>query len=209
MSLKTLRSDPMNSCWRNVYRTGPKPGSFTGRGDLVEGGSCTIEATEVQPGIYDLKAVATSSAGRDYFYPWLRRGVGWVKVPKNVPDGTIVMTGGVNGCTIVVTEFMSNYYFYHDGDSKYLNPALTTGSEVARVTPKDYDPLAWGQKKFEEALQEAGRSGTALSGVVSYGHFVVAVKSGGRFGIYVTGAMSLNGLTKLPVGVTPCVVTFD
>jgi hypothetical protein len=45
-------------------------------------------------------------------------------------------------------------------------------------------------------------------GDVSYGHFVVAIKKNGRYGMYATGIMSLNGLKKLPFGVTPCIVTF-
>ena len=209
MSLATLRSDPQNACLRNVYRTGPAPGSFTGQGAIVEGGRCTIAATEVTTGVFDLKAIASNYASTDYFYPWLRQGVGWVQVPKNAPDGTIVMTGGVNGCTLVVTEFLSNYFFYHDGDSKYLYPGLTTGNEVARVAPKDYDPLGWGQKAFESALQQAARGGKKPVGDISYGHFVIAVKKNGRFGMYVTGVMSLNGLTKLPAGPYSCIVTFD
>lgn len=209
MSLKTLRVDPLNACMRNVYRTGPAPGSFTSQGALVEGGRCSIGVTEVQTGIFDLKAVESSYGSSDYFYPWMRTGIGWVQVPKNVPDGTIVMTGGVNGCTIVVTEYLSNYYFYHDGDSKYLYPGLTTGNEVARVAPKDYDPLGWGEKTFQNALGEAASAGIQPIGDVSYGHFVVAVKKDGRFGIYVTGVMSLNGLTKLPVGLSSCIVTFS
>lgn len=208
MSLKNLRADPLNSCLRNAYRTGPKSGSFNGQGHIVEGGPCTIEAVEVEPWLYELKAIETKYRGSDYFFPWMRTGIGWVQVPKSAPDGTIVMTGGVNGCTIVVTEFQSSYFFYHDGDSKYLYPGLMTGREVARVEPKHYDPLGWGQKKFMNALQSAAQSNVKVSGDVSYGHFVVAVKSNGRFGLYATGLMSVNGLTKLPVGITPCIVTF-
>jgi hypothetical protein len=200
--------DPVSSCFRNVYRTKPADGSFTGAGAMVEGGRCTIGETEVQTGFYDLRATS-ASGGSDYFYPWMRTGIGWVTVPKNVPDGTIVMSGGVNGCTLVVTEHGDDYYFYHDGDSRYLTAAQMTGSEVARVRPRDYDPLGWGQKKFMAALEEASRAGVRPKGDTSYGHFVIAVRTGGRFGFYSTGVMSLNGLTKLPFGVTPCIVTFD
>ena len=208
MSLALLRSDPMNACLANVYRTGPNPGSFTGAGAMVEGGGCTIGSNEVNTGFFDLKATASNYASYDYFYPWLQRGVGWVQVPKNAPDGTIVMTGGVNGCTMVVTELLSSYYFYHDGDSKYLYPGMTTGNEVARVSPKDYDPLGWANKIFQSKLHEGARAGVVPVGDVSYGHFVVAVKKDGRFGMYSTGVMSFNGLTKLPVGLSPCIVTF-
>ena len=44
---------------------------------------------------------------------------------------------------------------------------------------------------------------------VAYAHYVIAVKQGGRFGFYVTGQISLNGLSKLPNGWgTSCIVTF-
>ncbi len=208
MSLSTLRSDPKNACMRNVYRTGPASGSFTGAGDMVEGGRCTITSGEASTGFFDLKATAKTT-GTDFFYPWLRTGVGWVKVPKNVADGTIVMTGGVNGCSLVVSEQTTDYYFYHDGDSKYLKDDMVVGNEIARVAPKDYDPLGWGQKTFESALQKAAQTGVKPVGDVSYGHFVVAVKKDGRFGFYSTGVMSLNGLTKLPIGLSTCIVTFD
>src|SRR5258706_14959368 len=103
MSLATLRSNPATAAMTNVYRTSPGKDIPIGAGTLVEGRKCMIGATEVQTGIFDLVAHPDKSyAIVDYFYPWMRTAVGWVKVPKAVPDGTIVMTGGVNGCTIVV-----------------------------------------------------------------------------------------------------------
>ena len=208
MSLKQLRADPLNACLTNVYRTGPGRDAFNGAGALVEGGPCVIDAKEVQAGFYDLKAVPTGYTGSDYFYPWLRTGVGFVKVPKNGPDGTIVMTGGVNGCSIVVNELGSDFYFYHDGDSKFLGTVATVGTGVAKVTPRDYDPFDMGNKAFSAALASAAKAKVKPTGDVSYGHFVVAVKVAGRFGFYSTGVMSLNGLAKLPVGLTTCIVKF-
>src|SRR5262249_31587939 len=104
--LDKVRLDPKPEFESNSFRTGPASGSFT----APEGGLCTITATKAADGIYNL--VATAGGGKDYYYPWLRCGVGWVKVPTNVPDGTIVMTGGVNGCTMVVSESNGYYYFY-------------------------------------------------------------------------------------------------
>ncbi|MBM3508443.1 MAG: hypothetical protein FJX64_12315 [Alphaproteobacteria bacterium] len=208
MSIATLRSDPASACLRNVYRTGPAANSFNGQGAVVEGGGCSIDVKEAQTGVFDLKAVASGYASNDFFFPWLQRGVGWVKVRKSVPDGTLVITGGVNGCTLVVSEHQTDYYFYHDGDSKYLKPSMITGNEVARVTPNDYDPNGIGQKAFEAALAKAAGSGVKPVGDVSYGHFIVSVKKNGQFGMYVTGVMSLNGLTRLPGGDSACVATF-
>jgi hypothetical protein len=208
MSLPILRIDPLTACTNNAYRTGPSPGSFNGQGAIVEGGRCTIASMQLAPRIFQLTATAAANAGTDYFYPWLQRGIGWARVPRNVPNGTIVMTGGVNGCTLVVTEFMSDYYFYHDGDSSHLYRGLTTGREVARVAPRDYDPFDRGRKAFESELSTAASRGVRPAGDVSYGHFVLAIKNNGRFGMYATGLTSLNGLSILPPAITPCIVTF-
>jgi len=211
MSLDALRADAKSACMQNVYRTGPAKGSFTATGPLVAGGPCVISSDKDSKakGFFDLKATATTGASNDYFFPWLMHGVGWVQVPKAVPNGSIVMTGGVNGCTIIVTEQGTNYHFYHDGDSSSIKPGQVVGNEVARVAPKDYDPFGFAAKKFSDALQEAAQAGVKPKGDVSYAHYVIAVKQGGRFGFYVTGQISLNGLSKLPNGWgTSCIVTF-
>ncbi|CDG81568.1 hypothetical protein [Janthinobacterium agaricidamnosum] len=205
MSLNALRSDPRNACERNAYITGPKPGSFRNSGDFVRGGPCFIEASQLEAGFVSLLAVERNYNNKDFFYPWLQRGVGWVPVPKNVPDGTIVMTGGVNGCSIVVSESAGHYNFYHDGDSKHLDRSMIDGKEVARVKPNDYDPLGWGHMQFINALSKARKMD---EGAVDYGHFVVAVKKDGKFGFYSTGVMNLNGRSRLPLGVSTCIVTF-
>lgn len=211
MSLDALRADAKAACMENVYRTGPAAGSFTAVGDLVQGGRCIITCDKVAKakGFFDVKASATVGASNDFFFPWLRNGVGWVQVPKAVPDGSIVMTGGVNGCTIVVTEQGNNYHFYHDGDSSSIKPGQVVGNEVARVAPKDYDPFGYAAKRFKDALAEAAEAKIKPVGDVSYAHYVIAVKQGGKFGFYVTGQISLNGLSKLPNGWgTSCIVTF-
>lgn len=210
MSLKTLRADPAAACQYNVYRTGPAEKHFTDVARMVEGGRCTIGggAASGSANVYDLKATANNYNSTDYFFPWLRTGIGWVKVPKAVADGSIVMTGGVNGCTLVVTEFGTDWYFYHDGDSKYLKPADLTGNEVARVAPNDYDPNGIGQQAFQNALAQGAAAKVKPVGDVSYGHFVVSVKKDGRFGMYVTGVMSFNGLTRLPSGPSVRVAEF-
>lgn len=202
MSLAVLRVLPVDACRANIYKTGPEAGSFTNTGQLVEGGRCKINEEFVKPGMYHLKAEA-SAAGTDYFFPWLRTAVGYVKVPLATPDGTVVLTGGVNGCSIVVSKHQNDYYFYHDGDSKFLRPEMVQGNEVARVGPNDYDPMNQGMNQFSAALGAASRAGVKPVGDVSYGHFVFAVKASGQFGLYSTGVMSLNGFTKLAQAALP------
>lgn len=88
MSLELLKRNPMAATQGNSFRTGPAAGSFSA---TAEGGTCTIACTKLADNTFELKAMA--GAGTDYFYPWLPSGYGWVKVPKDVPDGTVVMTG--------------------------------------------------------------------------------------------------------------------
>ena len=202
MSLAVLRLLPIDACRANIYKAGPESGSFTNTGTLVEGGKCQINEEFVKPGMYHLKAKA-SDTGTDYFFPWLRTGVGYVKVPHAAPDGTVVLTGGVNGCSIVVSTLQNDYYFYHDGDSKCLIPGMVKGKEVARVGPDEYDPLNQARDQFSAALGTASGAGVKPAGDVSYGHFVLAVKKNGQFGLYSTGVMSLNGFTKLTQGALP------
>ena len=207
MSLSTLRADPMNACMGAVYQTVPQSGAFTGTGNMVEGGSCRIAATSPAPGVHTLTASEAADGG-DYFFPWVARSVGWVKVPKAAPDGTIVMTGGMNGCAFVVTADATHYYFYHDGDSRYLTPQMTTGAEVARAANKDYDPLGWGQKIFLRAGEEMRSRNETPQGPFFYAHYVIAVKAAGKFGLYATGLMSANGLQRLPIGLSPRITSF-
>jgi hypothetical protein len=49
------------------------------------------------------------------------------------------MTDGLNGCTPLVSEDSHNFYFYHDGDSKYLKSDLVRGSILTKITPNEYD----------------------------------------------------------------------
>lgn len=210
MSLISLRSDPATATTANVYRTGPAKTWPLAQGTLVAGGPCMVGGKEAQAGVYDLSAHPQSPiAVTDYFYPWLRTGVGWVAVPKTAPEGTIVMTGGLNGCTLVITENGGNLNFYHDGDSKYLKPGMAVGTEKARITPDMYDPSGFAITMFSNALRDAALAGVKPEGDVSYGHFVVAVKKNGKFGFYGTGVMSLNGLTRIPQPAPSLLATVD
>ena len=176
--IERLRVNPAAVCESNGIRTSPAGGSFSG---TQEGGRCEIACTETGTGVYDL--VATGGRGTDYFFPWLQRNYTWVKVPKDAADGTIVMTGGLNGCTIVVSEFGSDYYFYHDGDSKYL-PSGTDkvkGAEVVRIVPDDYDPGDYVKSVFTSYLQSYAKAKMPIQGATDYGIFVIFVRVGGQF----------------------------
>ncbi|MEM9059092.1 MAG: hypothetical protein AAGD13_01400 [Pseudomonadota bacterium] len=189
-----LRLNPLSVVQSGGLRTGPKSGSFSG---VQQGGNCQISESDAGGGITDLEA--KSGAGTDYFFPWLQRSFTWVKVPKNAPNGTIVMTGGVNGCSLIVSELGTDYYFYHDGDSKYLpiGHASIKGTEVVRIKPSDYDPGDSTNKIFQGLLKSNQKAGIAFSGDLSYGTYVVFVKVGGQYTVVSSPIISVNGLMHL------------
>lgn len=113
------------------------------------GGPCTLTAEDSEN--KDVFRVHVKNGGNDYYFPWVNRGVGEVKVPKDAPNGTIVTTGGMNGCALVVTEVGNHFIFYHDADSNSLSVIKEAqGQEVFRLEPKDYDPLDTGVKLMEQ-----------------------------------------------------------
>lgn len=192
--LETLRRNPGAFTGVNGFRTMPNGRDFAG---VSEGGLCTIVESRASEYVTDFKATA---GGSDYFFPWLQRGYTWVKVPKTVHTGVVVLTGGVNGCTLIVTESAGDYYFYHDGDSNYLPEGSDklTGTEIARVTPEDYDPDDTARTVFAGLLSSHAKANMAVEGDVSYGSYVAFVKVETEFVAVSSTVLSLGKLMVLP-----------
>ena len=182
-----LRVNPSAVAQSTAIITGPTPGHFAG---VQQGDRCSITATQVNSGLYSLNAV--QHQGTDYFFPWLQRSFTWVRVPKPVSDGTIVLTGGVNGCTLVVSEDAGAYYFYHDGDSKYLKPGDIAGNVVSRIGPADYDPNDDLFTVFNGFVRSYAATGRDPGGAFDYGLYVFYVRVGGRFEAIKTGVISIG-----------------
>ena len=178
-----------------AIRTQPASGSFSG-GQV--GGVCELTESSTE-GTYTL--TASANKGTDYFYPWLQRSFGWVKVPKSVSDGTIVATGGLNGCTLIVSTKGNDLFFYHDGDSKYLPLGSTSieGEEIIRIKPGDYDPGDVVHKSFVATMSSYSTRGLAIpSGDVSYGIYVIWVKVNGQFVAVSSSVVSIGSPVALP-----------
>ena len=185
-----LRLNPRPICVANGIRTGPEAGSFVG---TQQGGQCQINEASDGTDVYTL--TATAGAGTDYYFPWLQRSWTYVRVPQNVPNGTIVMTGGVNGCSLIVSDDHNDYVFYHDGDSKYLPVGSNkiVGNEIVRIVPADYDPNDYTQTVFTSYLQSYKKAKLPMpSGDISYGNFVLFVKVNGQFDACATAVLSLG-----------------
>jgi hypothetical protein len=190
-------SDPKVLVKSTAIRTGPALGSFSG---TQIGGRCKISETNAGD-VYTLNA--TDNMGTDYFYPWLQRSFGWVKVPKSAPDGTIVATGGLNGCSLIVSTKGDDLYFYHDGDSKYLpvGSGSIVGNEIVRIRPNDYDAGDVVHKSFVATLSSYSARGLAMpSGDVSYGIFILWIKIKGEFIAVSSSVVSVGSPIALPGG---------
>lgn len=110
------------------------------------GGRCTLSIKKANDNVYVIKA---SRGTGDYFFPYTHIGgsAGRCQVPDTVPNGTLVLTGGMNGCALQVNDYPGYKIFYHDANGTQLGTEGALGGTVdCRVTYKDYEgPMKMGQ----------------------------------------------------------------
>ena len=153
-ALKELRKDPEKTIAKEDFFVdclGFKPTVDKSNAKIELGGPVTLKAT-AEAGI---TRISLAPKGTDYFFPWVNRGVGEVEVPVGAPDGTIVVTGGMNGCSLHVTRDDKVLRFYHDADSKYLADfKRAKGDKLCRVEPSLYMKIPAGKTIVEENPKE-------------------------------------------------------
>jgi hypothetical protein len=69
--------------------------------------------------------------GRVYYFPRTPSGVGIVEVRIAAPDGTIVVTGGMNGCSVEVIQRGSTLVFYHDADGCQMRNTVSVDGSTS------------------------------------------------------------------------------
>ncbi|MBO1361838.1 hypothetical protein J2D73_18810 [Acetobacter sacchari] len=172
MSLDALRNNPSS-----FFSTSDVFVDATGVGYRPErvGGSCQVVGQNVgsrssvlgfgfkvlKIKISDLE-VNTKTNADCYYYPYRANGVGYVDVPADVRDGTLVLTDGMNGCAAeVLIRPDGRLRFCHDADGVALqgmNPRQREeyGRRVFRCSygleegqPVNYAPGTVGFKKSE------------------------------------------------------------
>ena len=202
--LEKLKADPVSAC--QEYR-------FEVDSDIYQvqnqGGECKISCSKAAGNIYILKASAGTGA---YYYPWRPSGVGglgWVEVPKKAANGTLVITGGMNGCSLYVNDLGNQYIFTHDADGKHFNVANAPGKNVCKVTYKDYaTPLELGRRLFEEKMKKALSLYKEL-GSVWFAYFLITVKHGGRWKVLASGVVNVKNKFGVSFGITPLIASCD
>ena len=149
------------------------------------GGACLLSCESVGANISKL----TAKQGQgDWFFPYVNTaegGVGVCIVPAGQPDGTLVVTGGMNGCSLQVNKSGNDFYFYHDNNGNSMKGKLTPGEIVCRVNYKDYaGPLDIGQKLVDQYLTERVGAG--------YEYYCITVHHGGRWKVYVSSLIRIT-----------------
>lgn len=142
--------------------------------------------------------------GTDYYFPWVNRGVGEVTIPINQPDGTVVVTGGMNGCALQVNRDGASLIFYHDGDSKYLGRLKQPkGNELCRIEPDLYMKVPYGETLAKQ-----------IGGGAAYLYQMIFVRHAGKWKVMYSGIIIGPGL-EMPVirsftpGVSKFLASFD
>lgn len=181
--LDNLRSSPVPTADLQNFlldaRGGPasfvdSAGNDVVSGNIQRGGPVKLVDGAIQNRVGRIKIGAHDGGPRpDYFYPWKPRGVGYVDVPAAAPDGTIVATPAMNGCSAEVRDMGDgNIRFYHDHDGNTLDALLPDrgGSLLTRVNYRHYAPT-----------QHGARMTDGLTDGTSFGHQVLFVKNGDQW----------------------------
>ena len=154
--------------------------------NVTTGGACAIVCEPANGAVYKL----TVRHGQgDYFYPYVHvtsGGVGTCVVPTGQANGTLVVTGGMNGCALQVNRSGTDLHFYHDANSESMKGKVYPGNQVARVEYDDYAGLLHlGEKTSIDYNRKAkgGKSGMA------HEHYLITVRDGGRWKVFVSALL--------------------
>jgi len=165
------------------------------------GGQCTINCDKLlieKHGItvYEL---LLAKAGGDYFFPYVtkgtvgylgQKGVGCVDVPKTVPNGTLVLTPGMNGCSLQVEDIGHNYRFKHYADEM---AGKTERHTLCRIDYSDYDP--------DESLQRAMMPKGSTDSMRCPQFTLISIKTGENlWKIFSVGVVYYNKSIPYPEG---------
>ena len=136
---------------------------------------CTVQINEqLKNGV--VYGDSANNHSTDFYFPYVQGNAGYVGIQTPVQDGTVVVTGGMNGCALEVCYLNDNYYFYHDANGSNMHKQRNVGTQVCRIEAGNY----WNNNI-------AGQSTFYIPTI----QFVCVYKAGfwhvGASGIYYTG----------------------
>lgn len=212
--LALLRTDPGSACGTS---------SFIVRSTLslpnpTVGGPCTVSCSKLDEEVYELNVSAGTG---DFFFPYVFAtdgGVGSCVVPIGQPDGTLALTGSMNGCALQVNRHGGNFYFYHDTNGQFIAQMAVPppGHVMCRVENRSYaGPLNIGERVAVDVNRDVAGQRQAY-----FQHGIICVRTDGKWRVYVTGVhtftkIATSGkilstqLVKFVPTLTPCITSFD
>lgn len=148
-----------------------------------QGGVCVLKDTLIDRKNNVFLLEPTSGTG-DYFYPY-RQQVGYCSVPIGISDGAIVLTGGMNGCSLAVYKNGGKFEFYHDTNGVNLAGRNPSGNQVCFIPYSSYAGLLEiGKKKAVEFTNKKQK--------VYFQHTLITVHLAGKWQVFVSGVLSFN-----------------
>jgi hypothetical protein len=150
------------------------------------GGPCAISCKSANGAVYQL----TAKQGQgDYFFPYVHvtsGGVGVCIVPVGQAEGTMVVTGGMNGCALQVNRSGTDFYFYHDANGTSMMGKLTPGTVVCRV---NYDSYAGKMNLGDKISTEFNRAAVGGKSGMVHEYYLITIRSGGKWKVYSTALL--------------------
>jgi hypothetical protein len=159
-------------------------------GDTI-GGPCRILCNEIGSKVFRLTA---ESGDGDWFFPYVwttEGGVGTCEVPAGQPDGTIIATGAMNGCTLQVNRSHGDLFFYHDTNSVSMSGKLAPGEVAALVEPAQYAGVE--DMGYSLAADYSRRNSTSAA---IFEHHLVTVRAGDVWKIYCSSVLRIQSSDK-------------
>ena len=159
----------------------------------VTGGPCAIGCEDLGNGIYRLTA---KQGNGDFLFPYVNTaggGVGSCLVPILQSEGTIVVTGPMNGCSLhVYREAGQGFRFYHDLNGESLtNPP--PGVPVCRVDKYNY----MGPKKLDIGGRMVAEHHESRGGGNMLDEYhLITILRGGRWEVYCSALLRTTVRTE-------------
>lgn len=204
--LQLLRHNPDAAMGKFAFFVDTRGFTTTKEGDHYEsGGPAIIKERQSQNSV---TCLTIEAGGNDFYFPWVNGGVGKVIVPINPQDGTIVATGGMNGCALQVNQDDKYYYFYHDADGKNLGKlGQLPGKMVCRVDAASYYDAEYINSLLPKRTVRIDQFWVPM-------FQMICIHSTGKWKIMCSGIKLGNqGIPKGPLrpfkrGASPCLGTF-